>query len=150
MLEYIALGILIFAAVTVFYGILDTASGELTYANAGHNPPYLVDARDGGKLQELDRTGVPLGILDGASWQQRTVRLDPDGVLLMYTDGITEAQDSEGNFFDEERLQGIARNNVGRTASQLQDAVISAVGLFAGDAPQSDDITLFVVVRDAD
>jgi len=136
--------------VTVFYGILDTASGELTYANAGHNPPYLVDAPDGGKLQELDRTGVPLGIIDGASWQQRTVRLDPDGVLLMYTDGITEAQDSEGNFFDEERLQGIARNNVGRSASQLQDAVISAVELFAGDAPQSDDITLFVVVRDAD
>jgi serine phosphatase RsbU (regulator of sigma subunit)/HAMP domain-containing protein len=136
--------------VTVFYATLDTASGELTYANAGHNPPYLVDGRDGDSLQELDRTGVPLGILDGASWQQRTVRLDPGDVLLMYTDGITEAQDPEGGFFDEERLQGIARDDVGRSAVQLQDAVITAVRRFVGEAPQSDDITLFVVVRDAD
>jgi sigma-B regulation protein RsbU (phosphoserine phosphatase) len=136
--------------VTVFYATLDTASGELTYANAGHNPPYHLDGRDGGNLQELDRTGVPLGILDGASWQQRTVRLVPDDALLMYTDGITEAQDSEGGFFDEERLQGIARDDVGRSAAQLQDAVITAVRRFVGEAPQSDDITLFVVVRDAD
>jgi serine phosphatase RsbU (regulator of sigma subunit) len=135
--------------VTVFYGVLDTATGELVYANAGHNPAYLLSADGGDKvqLQELDRTGVPLGILDGAAWQQKTVHLAPDDVLLLYTDGITEAQNADAEFFEEERLQEIALANVGRPASEIQDAVVSQVGAFVEDAPQSDDITLMVVVR---
>jgi sigma-B regulation protein RsbU (phosphoserine phosphatase) len=134
--------------VTVFYGVLAPASGELTYANAGHNPPYLLDARDGYEIQELDRTGVPLGILDGATWQERSVRMAPDDVLLLYTDGITEAQDAQDGFFDEDRLRDVARANMGRSAPEIQDAVIARVGAFVGDAPQSDDMALMVVVRD--
>ena len=135
--------------VTVFYGVLDTSSGELTYSNAGHNPPYLLNARDGNTLQELDRTGVPLGILDGGAWQQRVVQLDPGDLLQLYTDGITEAQNAQEAFFDEDRLQGVVRANLGRSARDIQDSVIAQVGAFVGDAPQSDDITLMVVVRDA-
>ncbi len=136
--------------VTVFYGVLDTSSGELSYANAGHNPPYLARARDGGAIQELDRTGVPLGILDGATWQQQTVRLAVGDVLLLYTDGITEAQDAEESFFDEERLQEVVRANTGRSAVEMREAVVARVGTFVGAAPQSDDMALMVVVRSSD
>jgi serine phosphatase RsbU (regulator of sigma subunit)/HAMP domain-containing protein len=137
--------------VTVFYGVLDSATGELVYANAGHNPAYLLAAEDDHKtqLQELDRTGVPLGILDGAEWQQEAVHLAPNDVLLLYTDGITEAQNAEADFFDEERLREVARANVGRTALEIQEAVASEVDAFVEDAPQSDDITLMVVVRES-
>jgi serine phosphatase RsbU (regulator of sigma subunit)/HAMP domain-containing protein len=133
--------------VTVFYGVLDTGTGELTYANAGHNPPYLLAAEDGGAIQELDRTGVPLGILDGGTWPEKAVRLAPDDVLVLYTDGITEAQNAEGGFFDEDRLKEVARANVRRTALEIQEAVMSEVDAFVEEAPQSDDITLMVVVR---
>ena len=133
--------------VTVFYGVLDPTSGELTYSNAGHNPPCLLNARDGNTVQELDRTGVPLGILDGGTWQQRVVHLAPGDVLLMYTDGITEAQNAQEAFFDEERLLEIVRGALGRSAQDIQDEVMAQVGAFVGDAPQSDDITLMVVVR---
>ena len=133
--------------VTVFYGVLDPTLGELTYSNAGHNPPYLLSARDGNIIQELDRTGVPLGILDGVTWEQRAVRLAPNDVLLLYTDGITEAQNAQEAFFDEERLREVVRANLGRSARVIQDSVIAQVGAFVGEAPQSDDITLMVVVR---
>jgi sigma-B regulation protein RsbU (phosphoserine phosphatase) len=136
--------------VTVFYGVLDTSSGELSYANAGHNPPYLLKARDGGAIQELDRTGVPLGILAAATWEQQTVHLAVGDVLMLYTDGITEAQDAQGSFFDEARLQEVARANLGRSASAMQEAVMARVGAFVGAAPQSDDQALMVVVRSSD
>ena len=133
--------------VTVFYGVLDPDSGELTYANAGHNPAYLLDARDGDTIDELERTGVPVGILDSATWQQRSVDLAPGALLMLYTDGITEAQDAQGDFFDEDRLQEVLRASPGRSAADVQEAVIARVGAFVGAAPQSDDIALVVVVR---
>ena len=133
--------------VTVFYGVLDPTSGELTYSNAGHNPPYLLSAQDGNVIQELDRTGVPLGILDGGTWQQGTARINSGDVLLLYTDGITEAQNAQEAFFDEDRLREIVRGGLGRSAQDIQEDVIEQVGAFVGEAPQSDDITLLVVVR---
>ena len=133
--------------VTVFYGVLDPASGDLTYANAGHNPPCLLSGRDGNAVQELDRTGVPLGILDDATWQQRAVCLAPGDVLLLYSDGITEAQNAQEAFFDEDRLREFVRTSLGRSARDIQDGLIAEVDAFVGDAPQFDDITLMVVVR---
>ena len=133
--------------VTVFYGVLDPTSGELTYSNAGHNPPYLLSSRNGNAIQELDRTGVPLGILDGGTWQQRTAHLAPGDVLLLYTDGITEAQNAQGAFFDEDRLLEVVRASAGRSALDIQNGLIAQVDAFVGDAPQFDDITLMVVVR---
>ena len=135
--------------VTVFYGVLDPASGELTYSNAGHNPPYVLSARDGFPIEELNRTGVPLGILDGGTWKQGTTHIAPGDVLLMYTDGITEAQNAQESFFDEDRLREVVRANLGRSAREIQDSVIARVGAFVGDAPQFDDITLMVVLRGA-
>ena len=135
--------------VTVFYGVLDPSSGELTYSNAGHNPPYLLSARDGNTIQELDRTGVPLGILDGVSWERRIVQLETGDLLLLYTDGITEAQNAQEEFFDEDRLQAFVRASLGRSAQEIQDGIIAEVDAFVGDVPQSDDITLVAVVRNS-
>ena len=133
--------------VKVFYGVLDPSSGELTYSNAGHNPPYLLSAQDGNTVRELDRTGVPLGIVDGMTWEQRVVQLDPGDVLLLYTDGITEAQNAAEEFFDEDRLREVVRAGLGRSALDLQDDLIAQVDTFVDNAPQSDDITVMVVVR---
>jgi serine phosphatase RsbU (regulator of sigma subunit) len=133
--------------VTVFYGILDPIAGELTYCNAGHNPPYLMSTQDERPVQELRRTGIPLGIFEGETWEQSVVQLAPGDVLVLYTDGVTDAQDEHEMPFGEERVLETARANLGRPARDVQDGLIAAVQEFVGDAPQFDDITVMVVVR---
>ncbi len=133
--------------VTLIYGILDTASGLLTYANAGHNPGYVLRKADG-RVDELTKTGIPLGMFEGMAWQQAEVHLDPGDVLLLYTDGVTEAQDAANNEYGEARLQAIGKANMGRSAEEIQEAVIASIHDFVGEAPQFDDITLMVINRD--
>jgi serine phosphatase RsbU (regulator of sigma subunit)/DNA-binding NarL/FixJ family response regulator len=133
--------------VTVFYGVLDPATGALTYCNAGHNPPYLLSAQSRGLVGSLDKTGLPLGVFEDATWTRGVVQLTPGDVLLLYTDGATEAQDRQGVFFGEKRLLEIAQANLGRSAQGIQDALSAEVREFVGDAPQADDITLMVLVR---
>jgi serine phosphatase RsbU (regulator of sigma subunit) len=134
--------------VTVFYGILDPATGTLVYCNAGHCPPYLISAQDGGDIQRLIRTGVPLGIFEDETWEQGAVQIGPGDVLVLYTDGITEAQNAQGASFGEDRLLKAVSANLGRPAQGIQDAVATEIRRFVGDVPQSDDIVLAVVVRD--
>jgi sigma-B regulation protein RsbU (phosphoserine phosphatase) len=134
--------------VTVFYGILDPASGTLTYCNAGHNPPYLVSVQDGQTVQALRRTGMPLGILEDGSWEQEVVQLAPGNTLVLYTDGITDAQDPEEKLYGEQRLLEVIQANRGRPAQDVQHALMAHVCQFMGDTPQFDDITLAVVVRE--
>ena len=134
---------------TVFYGILDPATGTLMYCNAGHCPPYLISAQNSEDVRELTRTGVPLGMFEDVTWEQGVVQLAPGDVLVLYTDGITEARNEHGAFFDEDRLLASARANLGHPAQAIQDTIIRAVYEFMGDTPQSDDITLAVVVRDS-
>jgi serine phosphatase RsbU (regulator of sigma subunit) len=133
--------------VTVFYGILDSATGTLTYCNAGHNPPYLFSAQNGGASQALSKTGMALGVIEDVIWEQRTVQIDPGDVLVLYTDGITEAQNGQEALFGEERLLEVTRTNLGRPALDVLNAVLAEVRGFVGDAPQSDDITLMIVAR---
>ena len=83
------------------------------------------------------------------TWERRVVQLAPGSVLVLYSDGITEAQDHEEEIFDEERLQNVAQSNLGRSAEEIQDAILAEVHEFTGDAPQADDITLMVLVRQA-
>jgi len=134
--------------VTVFYGVLDPITGTLTYCNAGHNPPYLLSARNTDTVQALRRTGMPLGIAKGVSWEQDVVQLAPGDMLVLYTDGVTEAQDGREAFFGKERLLEVVQTNLGRQAQNVQDALLAEVHEFVGDAPQFDDIALMVVVRD--
>ena len=146
--------------VTVFYGVLDPATGTLTYCNAGHNPPYLFSAtsprrggsaQNGTEIQELDNTGLPLGqrMFKNVTWERRQVQLTPGDVLVLYSDGIPEAQDLREDFFEEERLIEVAQANLRHSADDMQEAIITQVREFTGDAPQSDDITLMVLVRDS-
>jgi sigma-B regulation protein RsbU (phosphoserine phosphatase) len=134
--------------VTVFYGVLDPGTGELVYANAGHCPALLVRAQEQGAVQALCNTGMPLGLFQDVIWGQGVVQLAPGDVLVLYTDGITEARDAQREFFDEDRLRESLIANRGQPAETIRDAILGAVDEFVGDAPQSDDIGLVVVARE--
>jgi serine phosphatase RsbU (regulator of sigma subunit)/class 3 adenylate cyclase len=134
--------------VTVLYGILDPAIGSLTYCNAGHNPPYVLRGGSSGAVEALGRTGMPLGIPAEGVLEQGTVQLDPGDALVLYTDGLTEAQNAQEELFGEGRLLNTARANLGRSALEMQEALVGDVRKFVGDAPQFDDLTLVVLVRE--
>jgi serine phosphatase RsbU (regulator of sigma subunit) len=134
--------------VTVFYGILDPAEGTLTYCNAGHNPPYLFRAPDGSEMQALFRTGMPLGILRRADWECKSTRLAAGDTLVLYTDGLTDAQDAQQRFYGERRLLEAAQTSLGHSAQEVLDALLASVRAFVRDASQFDDIALAVLVRD--
>jgi serine phosphatase RsbU (regulator of sigma subunit) len=134
--------------VTAFYGLLDTSTGLLRYCNAGHNPPYLIRASRGGKCEELEGTGIPLGMLEDTEWEEAWVEFGVGDMLLLYTDGVIDAENEDGKAFGEERLLEVARANVGRPAPDIRDALSTALQDFVGDAPRVDDITLMIVVRE--
>ena len=133
--------------VTVFYGILDQFTGELTYANAGHNPPFLLSMKNGGTIHALTITGMPIGIDEDESWTQTTIPINPGEVLILYTDGIPDAQNSDGEFFKERRLIEAVQSKLGASAQEIQASILDEVQEFVGDAPQFDDITLLVIAR---
>ncbi|MDY7078598.1 MAG: PP2C family protein-serine/threonine phosphatase [Chloroflexota bacterium] len=134
--------------VTVFYGVIDAVTGALTYCNAGHNPPYLLSTQNGGEERALTKTGMALGVIEDASWEQRTVQLAPGDLLVLYTDGVTDAEDGQGAFFGEEWLLETARANLERPAQDVQDVLMAEIHSFVGDAPQFDDITLMIVKKE--
>jgi sigma-B regulation protein RsbU (phosphoserine phosphatase) len=136
--------------ITLFYGVLDPASGMLVYCNAGHNPPFLLHAQGNREVQPLTRTGIPLGIVEETTWEQRALQISTGDTLLLYTDGVTEAQNSQKLFFEEERLLAPAQSSSGGTAQYIHDAIQSDLHEFVGGAPQFDDITLVVLVRDSE
>jgi sigma-B regulation protein RsbU (phosphoserine phosphatase) len=133
--------------VTAFYGILDPASGTLIYSNAGHNPPYLFSGATG-QVEPLGRTGIPIGIDEDAVWERREAQLAPGDALVLYTDGIPEAQNGEGNFFEEGRLIEVVKENLGGNAEELQSCILDSIKDFLNGGAAQDDITLMVLLRD--
>lgn len=133
---------------TVFYGILDPTTGTLIYCNAGHNPPYLLSTQNRGSVQALRRTGIPLGVFENTTWEQGSVQIASGDALVLYTDGIPEAQNPQEEFFGEKRLLEITQNALGRSAQDMQDALLAGVHRFMNDTPQLDDITLMIMVRE--
>ena len=139
--------------VTVFYGILDPTTGMLLYSNAGHCPPLRFRTEDDEYVHGLVRTGIPLGIFKDRTWGQETAQLDPGDVLVLYTDGITEAHREPPLLFGEERLLESVRATQGTAGSQrpsaqeIQDRILADVHRFVDGAPQSDDIALILLVR---
>ncbi len=134
--------------VTVFYGVLDLSSGRFIYCNAGHNPAYLFSRDDdAASVQTLMRTGMPLGIMPDAAWQCSSVQVNRGDLLLLYTDGVTEAQDESDNLYEDERLLATCRRHFGSPARDIQEAISASIGDFVGRAPQHDDITLLLVAR---
>jgi sigma-B regulation protein RsbU (phosphoserine phosphatase) len=125
--------------VTLFFGVLDPASGTLAFCNAGHNPPYVV-SRDGGVVPVGRPRGIPLGIRPAFAHATGELRLAPDASVFLFTDGITEAMDAAGELFGEGRLEAALRSLAGESAGTMVREVVGAVRAFAGAAPQADDI----------
>jgi sigma-B regulation protein RsbU (phosphoserine phosphatase) len=130
--------------VTMFCGKLHVPTGEVIYSNGGHNAPYVL--RCHGSLEPLARVGGPaLGLSDAARYQLGRLALQPQDVLVLYTDGVTEAMGPDHDFFLESRLEACVRMGPGETARQLVERVSRAVEEFTADAPRSDDITLMAL-----
>ena len=127
---------------TVFYCTLDS-SGLLSYSNAGHPAPYLL-SRDRG-IRKLHTTGMPVGMSEGAPFQMVQTQLAPGDKLIIYSDGLTEAENSEGAFFDSERLRIALRDNAWREAVSLHQALVDAVDRFSEGGVVRDDITTLVL-----
>ncbi len=145
--------------VTAVYAVLDTVTGRLTYANAGHNPPLSVHhvavagrkkgktPKSGLRLQRLTRTGIALGVMEHAEIVERSLDLFPGETLILYTDGITEAFSSAGEIYGEERLLQVLVESAAGSAAQSLDEIDTAVTAFIADAPIADDITMIAVRR---
>lgn len=134
--------------VTVFYGVLDLISGELIYGNAGHTPPYLLCSNKNESYITLKSTGMPLGIDEDTVWGQEVANISPGDILLLYTDGVTDAQNAEGEFIDRKAIINIARRNCGKSVQNLQRIILKEIHDFVDGAPRFDDITLVIVGRD--
>jgi serine phosphatase RsbU (regulator of sigma subunit) len=130
--------------VTVFYGVLDTHTGEFAYSNGGHNPPYVV--RGAGGVEPLAGTGgVVLGVFDDLDYREGRVALRPGDAVFLYTDGVTEAMDAEGNLFSDTRLEAVLTAHGRATPEVVTRAVVDEVRDYAASVPQSDDITAMAV-----
>jgi sigma-B regulation protein RsbU (phosphoserine phosphatase) len=129
--------------ITFFGGVLNVETLEFTYVNAGHNPPYVI--RTDGTLQTLEKGGLLLGMMAGLSYEYDTVVLKPGEAVVMFTDGVTEAMNTAGEQFEEARLEALLKHQTNPTAAELTTCIAEAVKAFAGNAPQSDDITVVVI-----
>ena len=131
---------------TVFFGVLDPASGTLLYVNGGHNPPVLI--RADGPHSLLEPTGPAVGAFANSTYSLNHVSLQPGDSLFMYTDGIVEARDTEGGLFGMDRTLDVI-TKPGRSPRELLDAIETAVHQYRGSAEQSDDITMLALRRAA-
>jgi sigma-B regulation protein RsbU (phosphoserine phosphatase) len=132
--------------VTLFYTILPPHSGAIAYVNAGHMPPLLVRSADG-RVEELWTHGMAVGVLPHMEVEERMAHLDPGDLLVLYTDGVTEASNAEGEMFGRERLKEVASAHRRQSAEELVQTIDDITTAFVGNAPQFDDFTLVVARR---
>ena len=146
---------------TLFCAVYDDLTRQLTYVNAGHNPPLLFrhdtsgadiqpavssspGARSNGILR-LEGSGAVLGMFPEGAYQHHRLTLGPGDTLIVYTDGITEAQDNRGREYGEERLKDLVRSKISLSPVDLQDQLLANVKNFAGEVSIRDDLTLLLV-----
>jgi len=132
--------------VTAVYGVLTLESGEFTYANAGHNPPIWLHGVKRA-MKSLTRTGAALGIIEDLPMEDRTITLERNDFLLLYTDGLTEAFSPEGETYSEERLQQVLESTEMTTVRGVLDVLEASVRRFMGPLPPADDLTMLGVKR---
>ena len=130
---------------TLFCGVIDVAAGTLTYCNCGHNPPLLLH-QGADAFETLRNCGPPLAVMDDIVYEPRTLPLAPNDLLLLYTDGVSEAEDPQGAQFGMKRLQEAILAARGKSARLVVEHVIERVAAFTNGAAQSDDITCVAVV----
>ena len=132
--------------VTVFYGIYNIRTGEVTYSNAGHNPPYLMKAD--GTVEELPLSkDIVAGAIDDYEFTEDTLQLEKGDTLLLFTDGVTEAIDKDEKDYGDERLRKLLGQCSKLSCQEIVDKVKADVKAFVGEAEQSDDITLLALKR---
>jgi serine phosphatase RsbU (regulator of sigma subunit) len=131
--------------ITFFFCVLDPATGELAYCNAGHNPPVIVRAN--GTVEYLDDGGPVLGILPIANYSEYRAKLERDDTLAIYSDGVTEANNANEEEFGDERFAEVLKANREKSAPEIVAAVNRALTEFAAGSPPADDITLIVARR---
>ncbi len=130
--------------VTFFWGILDVKSMTLTYVNAGHNHPYLL--RQGGEVERLDKGGMILGVLPSMiPYEEGVTHLQASDVIVLFTDGVSEAMDAHGVDYGEDRLEKLVCANRAKPPAELLEAISEDIRRHAGGASQSDDITMMVL-----
>jgi len=129
--------------ITLFYAELDPANGVLRYANAGHNYPLL--RRADGTVEELTTGGLLLGLFEDATYEQGETAFRPGDALLLYSDGLSEAADTRGEQFGEERLQVAFEGCQGIAPGEVIPRLYDAIGAFRGSAGQGDDMTAVIV-----
>jgi sigma-B regulation protein RsbU (phosphoserine phosphatase) len=131
---------------TFFIGDYFPNSGRVVYSNAGHIPPLFFRSSEG-VLHELEIHGAPIGLFEDEVYSTGEIFLSSGDILILYTDGITETQNSRGEFFELEKLKEIVVENSDKSADDICNVIIGEVQSFRGDVPQRDDITLLILKR---
>ncbi len=131
--------------VTLFYAILDADAMTLTYVNAGHNPPVMITKEKDSTVNLLKADGIALGVLDDIELETVTINLDAGDTIVLYTDGVNEAMNAEGEEYGMKRFTTLINDLKEKNAETLIHKITDAIVTFAGGYPQSDDITLVVI-----
>lgn len=134
--------------VTLFYAELNPRTGALSFLNAGHNPPLIV--HEAGTVEQLSSGGLPLGIKPDAIFREGRTQLQPGDVLVIYSDGVSEAGNPQGEEFGVKRLSDVVMRNIESSAAGIRDRIESALTKFAEGTAAADDITLVIVKRQAE
>ncbi len=134
--------------ITFFYSVLDTRTGELVYVNAGHNPPCIL--RADGSRDYLDRGGLVVGIMPDSEYEEGRATLCAGDDLVLYTDGVTEAANTEDEMFGEERLEQLLIEHRHASAREIEEQVYTSIKDFAAGASQTDDLTMVIVKMASD
>ena len=132
--------------VTLLYAVFNPANGLLKYANGGHNPPIIVHP-DGASTLLPATGGIALGVAPGFKYEESSIILAPGDTIVLYTDGVTEAMNAEGEEFGLDRLRNLFTNSPPKSPKETNTAIFEAVSAFAGETPQSDDITCLAFRR---
>jgi len=130
---------------TAFLADIDPSTGALTYINAGHDVPIL--RRASGAIERLEAGGLPLGIRAGASYDCGAVTLAAGDLLVVYTDGVVEDENTQGQEYEESRLLALCQSSATGSAADILAGLMSSVGAFVGGAPQRDDLTCLILRR---
>jgi len=128
--------------VTMIMASIDREAETIEFVNAGHNPCYIMS---GDRLDQMKSHGLPIGILATSRYMTQTRHFPPGSAVVLYSDGITEAENEAGEEFENERLETILHDHAGASATELRDRIAAAVDNFCGNAPQKDDETMVIV-----
>jgi phosphoserine phosphatase RsbU/P len=127
---------------TMFYGVV-SPGGNFNFVNAGH--PYPLIVRSNGAVESLETSNFPMGLFPGIDYEDGNARLDPGDMVLLFSDGLTEAQNFTGELFGESRLSSVVKECAGLPATGVSEKILKAVRAFVGPAAPSDDLTLVVL-----